>query len=219
VSGEGRAAALKARTRRIHRATERAPLARAMARGTISRDAYGAYLVGMRALLGALEAKLARSTDPRIAAVRAGLAPHTPRLDVDLLALGRPTAPPALHAAVTRAAAALDAEDALGLLGWIYVLEGSGLGGVVLAPRVARGVGLTEDAPGLSYLRGDPDLYPRFGRFRATLDAVTTDADTNALVAAAHRAFDAVRTMFDALTVVDRESLTSSPPALGAHGA
>jgi heme oxygenase len=116
-------------------------------------------------------------------ALDAGIAPHLPigwaerrrsaALLRDLAGLGAPAPDVDTLPAIERA------EDALGT---IYVLEGSRLGGAVLKRSVAADLPAEFLAPGDS------------GRWRALLDALErsleTEAQREAAVAAARRAFD-----------------------------
>jgi heme oxygenase len=120
--------------------------------GSFSRDRYVAFL---RASLAAIDA-----IEPAIERWRpAGAAPSRERLRADLIALGEP----APAAAAAEVLADIDAA-----LGAAYVLEGSALGGQVLARRVEAALG---DAP-TRYLapHGGPATGVRWRQFLVELE-------------------------------------------------
>jgi len=208
---------LKRRTRDVHTRTERRPLGYAMATRQISVGAYRAYLWGMRAILAELEGRVADSADPRVAAVRAHTVSALPALDEDL-AVFRGEPGREVAAVAERVRAQLAEERPVGLLGWLYVFEGSQLGGVILAPRVGGAVGLQVGEAGLRYLEGPADLRPRWGRFRAAMDGCVDEARLEELVDAAHRAFEAVGALFDAVAASEGLVVRRPERPAAAHG-
>lgn len=108
----------------------------------------------------------------------------------DLATLGlmpEPAPTPAPHPSDTAAA-----------LGWLYVAEGSRLGGAVLLSH-ARGLGLNPDH-GARHLAPDPGQGParHWASFCAALDAVPLDMpQRQAAVAGARTAFRTVRDLVD----------------------
>ena len=181
---------LRAATRDAHDRIERLPSAQAMAGGRIGRDEYVAVLGRLYWAHATFEAAVTRSPDLAAAwpaeAVRAAAAAR------DLRALGSaPTdCPPE---AVLAWADGLDgAGRPAAWAGAGYVLEGSRLGGRVLAGPLAAAL----DVPpgpgrGLDYHReGLDDPGGRWARVRAALVAVdATPADRDALVAGAVATF------------------------------
>jgi heme oxygenase len=165
----GLLAALRRATRAHHQRLDTALT------GTFTRDRYVAFL---RASLAAIE-----PIEPAIERWRpAGGAPSRDRLRADLSALGAP--------APARSAAEIFA-DADAALGAAYVVEGSALGGQVLARRVEVALG----AVPTSYLapHGAPATGARWRSFLAALErhgAATTAAAHARACAAACATFD-----------------------------
>jgi heme oxygenase len=117
---------------------------------------------------------------------------RTRRLAADLRALDVTAEPPG-GGAFRGLAGSTAPVDTAAVLGWLYVSEGSTLGGAVLTRHLA---GLT-DALGVhlvSFAPYDEGPGPMWRRFGATAEAwVGTDAARSAaVVAAAQRAFDAL---------------------------
>lgn len=153
-----------------------------------TRERYVAFLQATLAVVSAAE--------PAVAAVLPAFAPcgaatRTSRLRDDLLALGQKALAPPLAAfdRVSSAAAAY---------GTAYVLEGSQLGGRVLAGHVAAALALGDEA--LAYLR--PAGVPagtRWKAFVADLDAFGASAgeqDWNVAAAWASHTFAVFETAF-----------------------
>lgn len=167
---------VRERTRKAH---VRAEQAFALEERLASRDAYARLLVRLRGYYVPLEEALvaweSRSATEGLdvaARMRAGL------LDVDLAVLGRPhdgsgtaqVTPPVLG-------------DLPQALGWLYVLEGSALGGRVIARRALRRLGA--DLPVAFFTGADgPDLGGRWRSLRTALDGLGPDAADDVVAAA-----------------------------------
>jgi heme oxygenase (biliverdin-IX-beta and delta-forming) len=143
--------------------------------GAFTRDRYVAFLRASLSAIDAIEPALERWRP-------AGAAPSRERLRADLTALGAPVPPPA---------AAEVFADADAALGAAYVLEGSALGGQVLARQVVAALG---EVP-TSYLapQGGPATGARWKQFLGTLErrGAATPASAHA------RACDAACATFD----------------------
>ena len=192
---------LKAETRPEHTATERTELARAMLHGTMTVEQYRAQLAAYRVIHGALEQRLGSSADGRARAVWHPDQGKVAALDRDLAALGDTGAVESrVHDVAANAAAWISSLEGSGLLGVIYVLEGSSLGAAILYPRLKEGLGLGEDA--LSYYRGyGMETMDRWRGFGARMNAAFAEADveSEAVLAAARRMFVVIRDLFDAI--------------------
>ncbi|MEW5687456.1 MAG: biliverdin-producing heme oxygenase [Pseudomonadota bacterium] len=168
-------ARLREATRAQHEALER----RSNVLGRIAApEARRALVQGFHRLHASLEPGLARWLEPVDGLDFAGRR-RAPRLDQDLRALGGRSMPDAdAPAPASRAEA----------LGWLYVLEGSTLGGRVIRKQVTAGGG---DMAGLGFL--DPYGAEQGERWRGFLAVVErearTDADVDAMVAGARAAF------------------------------
>jgi heme oxygenase len=187
----GLMARLKAETRPAHKAVERQPLAEALIRSTITAPQAALLFRGYLGLHEALEARLDQERDPRVVAVWRGEQRRVPDLRADLatLAAVEVDGGPAFAAAVARARARADVDPA-SLLGGLYVLEGSRLGGLHLAPRVAAALG----GPPPRYFAGLGDATAAAWQgFVARMDAaIADDASQDAALAGAAAMFDAV---------------------------
>lgn len=187
-------ASLKAATLEAHTAAEHAPFfSRALA-GDLPKQAAVSYLRGLAAIHGALERTLSRSAPP------AFWNPADARLEAlisDLEAAGAsgmPDIPAASDASLDAADRIMSHGDALGpLAGTLYVVEGSLLGGQVLAAPLAAALGapgraLAYYAPGAARWRGfkgrlDALVIPEEGAIKA---ALATFRDVTRLADACH---------------------------------
>ncbi|MDQ8045099.1 MAG: biliverdin-producing heme oxygenase [Solirubrobacteraceae bacterium] len=178
-------AAARAATRDLHRALE----------ADVDPERIFASLDGYRDFLTRLH-RFHGAAAPQVAAAAALLPdlppapPRVARLEADLRALG--VAPTTASDASAAAAAAvdlpspLDADHAAGL---VYGVEGSALGGAVLARMARKRLGL-EAATGASFFTGDAgDLGPRWKRVAAAIDR----HDAAGVVAGAVATFAAMR--------------------------
>lgn len=174
------AESLRDATHDVHRSLEKLPLAASLAEGSISMASYRIYLQRLLVVVREVDLQLA---DPRHVASGArewsdGLRQRW--IGEDLAALGAavPAADPGrLGAAMSPPA----------IWGQLYVIEGSTLGGVVLA----RGLAAREELrPALRYLNGyGTGTGERWRRFRAALAA-------HVPAASLPEAIDAARDMF-----------------------
>ncbi|OAS18265.1 biliverdin-producing heme oxygenase [Methylobacterium platani] len=174
---------LRAETRAAHDAIERDL---AWESRVATRDGYGALLGRFRGFHAVIEPALADALDDE-----AFLTPRRrlAHLDADLHALGYdaaaidalPLAPPV---------APLDRAGAFGAL---YVLEGSTLGGQVIAKHIGRQLGLTAENGCRYYAGHGRDTGTMWKAFRLRLDDEARNGDADTIVAAAIRTFDVLR--------------------------
>lgn len=188
----------------LHTEIEATPLAKEMLAGTISRSAYACWIVEMYRVHAALERALAGA--PEQAAVfdpatmaRSGL------LLSDAGALGL-TAPESGHATVDQVVTHLDRlarEEPWGLVGALYVLEGSRMGSLALIGPLARALGARPNpGAGLDYhLDGATERPRRWRAFREEVGRLAVSADQEeAIVGAAVFVMRALVAMYSAPT-------------------
>lgn len=204
--------ALRRAIREPHDVIETTPIAVAMAAGTVGRAAYAALLVQTWHLHSALEALFDRSD------VLLGMfLPEMRRLSAlerDLRFLGCWPAPAPEPVAARElegllASAAAEPERAAG---YLYVLEGSRMGSMVLRRTLARALGSDGSAgTGLDYHVADLEQTPfRLRVLKTALAETLHDATRRARVLAG------ARELMDALLAIYRE-LPSGAPAESAR--
>lgn len=184
----------------------------------------------LRALLaihGVIEQALAVCTDERVVAVWNAEMRKLPLLQQDL-GYFEPRTVADLKEAVEAALKTADAlrlraiEAPLALLGWIYVLEGSTLGAIVVRPLVARAL-LLSDNEGLAYLHSYGTAVPaHWAAFKERMNALQLSAEERGQIAeAAADLFARLETVFRALYPFQPESktflVTSINPEAGRH--
>lgn len=185
-------ALLKTRTRDHHDRAEASPAMQAVVSPDLTRAGYRDHLARLLAFYGPTEAALARVD---------GLREALPDLDDRLVKaawlredLDRLGDAPDLPAAP---APAWTAPEALGAL---YVIEGSTLGGRIIARELERSVGVTPDAGGRFYASYGDARGPMWTAFKEALDRLG-DARPEAVddvVRAAGDTFDVLRTWMEA---------------------
>lgn len=193
---------LRERTQEQHTAIESSPFFAALAAGHLPRARYVELLRALAIVHEALEAGLSRSADP---AVRAVLRPEDARLPLllrDLRDAGFEArdverdggSPALLHAEVLaeRIRGWAD-DDPAALLGCVYVMGGSVLGGPFVAAMVTRGLAAEGPVP-LAYLTNDARPPGDFWRgFTDRMNAAALDpADMERAAAAAGATFEAI---------------------------
>ncbi|MCT9081714.1 biliverdin-producing heme oxygenase [Streptomyces fulvoviolaceus] len=198
---------LRAGTRVWHDALEATPFASAMVGGTLPLDRYVAQLAAYRVVLETLEGELSRTVSPSVASVWSPDLAKLPLIESDLRYFAASgTAPKTGAAQAAEAAEAFAREirrtaasDPQTLLGFLYVLEGSTLGGLILRQYVTRAYGLG-DADGVAYYgSGDRD---RWARFTARMNRAVTEPEAqDRVVDAAGRAYHHTATIAQALSV------------------
>jgi len=165
---------LRESTAAAHKDAESRPLNRALARGTIPREAWIANLEQLFLLHRALDARVARSLGrhPEWQAIadRARVAD----LEADLAAFGSTGAPTPV-AAIASGVAEIEAASDDEIAGMLYVTEGSTNGGRFLVKSLTRALGANGATPTRAL---DPygDQQPaRWAQFKAVLAALPFD--------------------------------------------
>ncbi len=205
---------LREQTQAQHEALQATPFFAALHDQTLARDSYVAWLRVLHTLHETLEVELSRSSDPWVKAVWCDEERRTPWLERDLAHLAQDTrrdAPGAQLRAILMAQQMrhVALSDAPRLLGVLYVLEGSALGGQVLKKQLGARFGLREGA-GLDYLSGrGADTQAHFRRFSERMDAHVND------VSVMRRVVDAARALFSDLEEVLRALHPLSDERLG----
>lgn len=195
---------LRAGTRAWHDALEATPFASAMVGGTLPLDRYVAQLAAYRVVLEALEGELSRAVSPSVASVWSPDLAKLPLIESDLRYFAASGTDPKTWATETAETFAREirrtaASDPQTLLGFLYVLEGSTLGGLILRQYVTRAYGLG-DADGVAYYgSGDRD---RWARFTARMNRAVTEPEAqDRVVDAAGRAYHHTAAIARALSV------------------
>lgn len=194
---------LKSETRDAHERIEQ-DLDLLSDRLTIRR--YGAVLAGFHAFL--------RAWEPRIAAALGDDAFFEPRrklalVDADLRAVGVATLP-------DRAIPLSFIRDRASAMGSLYVLEGSTLGGQLIARHAERRLGL--DHAGTSFFRSyGRDVGRRWQAFRATLERCSTPEADDVIVASADATFRCLNLVLAGASQAATEPEATVPRVM-AHG-
>lgn len=200
---------LRAETRARHHALETTPFSLELLGGTLPLSWYVGQLTAYRVVLDALETRLASLADPIVTAVwRPDLA-KVHLLDRDLeffdtIPVGDVPAT-AIGAAQRFAEAICDraAENPVSTLGFLYVMEGSTMGGLELTPHVRATFGLT-DGRGIAYYNsGDRKRWTAFaGRMN---DAVVDEPLQQCVLATADEGYRAIAETLAALSRPDHD--------------
>lgn len=159
--------------------------------GEWTRPKYAAFLRATLAVVAPLETPIAALLDGRFAFLDGRPGPAA-RLRHDLAALAEDADRGGVQGTTPRVATVADA------FGAAYVLEGSRLGGRIIAETLESRLGLTPDQ--LTYLRpAGPGVGPRWRAFLESLDCFGRDAappDRDAVGIAAERTFAAFAEAF-----------------------
>ncbi|MBT2479846.1 biliverdin-producing heme oxygenase [Streptomyces sp. ISL-94] len=182
---------LRSGTRAWHDGLESTRFATAMTAGTLPLDRYVGQLTAYGVVLEALEDELSRATSPSVGSVWSADLGKLPLVERDLAYFAGAGGAPVPWAAAEAGAFAREirraaASDPRALLGFLYVMEGSTLGGLVLRPYVAAAYGL-HTGDGVAYY-GSGDRA-RWARFTARMNgALTEPGAQDRVIAAARRA-------------------------------
>lgn len=201
---------LREATRSRHLAIEGLDFFQALQDHTLPRQAMVSYLRGLGILHALVETTLARTVGPVYGPWRKDRA----RLD-GLLAtleaagtLGDPDIPVAIDTAIRSADRILaDDQRPAALLGNLYVLEGSRLGGQLLRRHIAAALGLSPAR--VSYCASDRrTLGKQWHDFKRALDALVIDMDEAQVMC------DAARAMFDDIAALAENAFPYDKGAL-----
>ena len=190
-------ARLRAETRPQHDATEAIPFSAAIVAGSLPLASYAAQLAAYVPVHVALEGAIASANHRALAHVWDPGMRRVDLLRADLGALGfAETSMPESTRAASHAFGAWIEEvartDPVALLGILYVLEGSTLGGAFLRKHLAAAYSLTD--AGLRYYSPyGSHPKPHWVAFSARMNELDlTDAEADAVVEAASATFDRI---------------------------
>jgi heme oxygenase len=197
-------ARLRAETRDQHAATEAIPFSAAILAGTLPRSSYAGQLAAYLPVHRALESAIKDARHPALASVWLDDMFRTPLLEADLDELGATDEDARQARAGAEEMAAwiesLSATDPIAVLGVLYVLEGSTLGGAVLRRHLASAYALTD--AGLRYYSPyGTHPKPHWVAFSERMNAaIADDADADRVVAAAAETFTRIGRILSALS-------------------
>jgi heme oxygenase len=194
---------LRHETRAQHRATEAIAFSTAILDGTLPRAAYAGQLMAYLPIHRALERAVERSRHPAVGSVWRARMRRTPLLEADLAVLGvtgdEDGAARGHAQAMVDWIESLAASDPISLLGVVYVLEGSSLGGAILRGHLAAAYGLT-DAGLRYYAPYGSHPKPHWVDFGKRMNLAVADAaDADRVVAAAAQTFTRIGHLLEAL--------------------
>lgn len=196
---------LKNGTSQLHKEAESRPLQQQLGAGTLPRPVFAAYmgqlLLVHERLEQYLDEQVSRETHPAFAVAWHSLARHSTNLRDDLTANGiDPDSTPPLHATASllRQLNSWSEQGNLGLIGALYVLEGSMNGNRFISKALQRSWGIDAES-GLSYL--DPygdEQRTTWAAFRSRVNAVSfNEAESHAITDGADRMFKAIGEISD----------------------
>lgn len=203
VSRPSLADTLREETASLHQEAESHPWQRALLQGRVGRDVFAAHQAQMYLVQKELEASLRQQQAAGGPASRVVQEYHFRQdllaKDLDVLGAGECAPAPATAGFLDWMRRAVEAEPAA-LIGVFYVVEGSTNGAKFIARALERALQLP-GGRGLSYL--DPhgeQLRTRWAAWRTDVNALDlTDAQRDAVVAAACRTFRFVSELMDEL--------------------
>lgn len=218
---------LRAATFLAHARLQTAPFFETLAACQLPLESFIGQLRALAVVHAVIEQAIEHCPDERVNSVWHVDMRRLPSLHQDLRFL-EPRAIADLKEAATAALVTADhvrlrsIESPLALLGYVYVLEGSTLGAVVLRPLYARAFLLT-DGEGLSYLGSDvPAVYARWQQYQRRMNALRLDAgEREQVVQAAGDFFVRIEEIYRALYPVNPGSrtllATTINPEAGRH--
>lgn len=201
---------LRSETMWAHDAMERTSFNVALLGRTLPLDSYISLLACYRVILYALEKALAESKCPAVQAVWTNYFVKVPALTRDLSYFSTaPVQAPATVRLFVNVIEQVSLADPLLLLGYLYVMEGSTLGGLHLRPHIVATYGLVGDEGTEYFGSGDRSRWDDFSQ-RMEL-AVETENDRLRVVEAANYAYWQIGEILQALSPDIRESQPSNP--------
>lgn len=197
---------LRDETRPQHDATEQIPFSEAMMQRTLPRERYVGQLAAYERVHRALEDALAGATHPTVQAVWRDDLRKQHLLENDLthfeseresVSADALTAADAYVQELNR----LAAEDEVALLGHLYVLEGSTLGGTILRQHIVAAYDLKNNDGVAYYTPYGNAVMPHWREFKQRMNAAITDPDEKQrVIDAAKDAFTRVGDILRALS-------------------
>jgi heme oxygenase len=218
---------LKAATFPAHASLQAVPFFSALAACQLPLESYVGQLRALAALHGVLEQAIKECPDPRVAAVWQPDMRKISLLQQDLRYF-EPRTVADLKEAVEATLQTVESlrlqsvTQPLSLLGWLYVLEGSTLGSVMLRPLYARAFLLTGEE-GLAYLHPyGKAVHTRWGQYQQRMNALDLSGEERGQIARCASGFFAqLAAILQALFPFSPESktflVTSINPEAGRH--
>ncbi len=218
---------LRTQTRDEHIRVEALPFFRALHARELPLASYVGFLRALSIVYEVFEQALMHTRHSALTAVWDSSLHKLPLIDRDLAyfqARGLPNAPVALLRAhlLTQQVRQRAHDDPISLLGYLYVLEGSTLGGLVLKAQVARAFELTA-SDGIAYLSSyEKSTRAHWQAFAGRMNGVLDDpAEQERVVAAAQEAFNGMGQIIAALYPFDAnptgDLVRTLNPAAGSH--
>lgn len=218
---------LKKATSSIHGRLHDAPFFVALAAGELPLESYVGHLRSLLAMHGVIESVLVDCQDQSVTAVwdKGRVKCHWLQQDLQFF---QPRIVADLKEAVEvtqRVADYLRLESIrkpIALLGWLYVLEGSTQGALIIRPQITRAFGLV-DAEGTRYLQAyGQQTQARWEAFSRRMDALLLTAQTREdILQAANELFGFFDALFSALYPFRPESkvigVSAINPEAGQH--
>lgn len=218
---------LRGETREQHLQVEALPFFNALNAKELPLASYVGFLRALSIVYEVLEQAMQQARHPRLNAVWEDGLRKLPLIDRDL-AYFQPRALPDAAVALLRAhlltqhVRRRNHDHPVSLLGYLYVLEGSTLGGLVVKEQVARAFRLSQ-AEGLAYLSGyEKQTRARWREFTDRMNSVVVDVmEQDHVVAAAQEAFSGIGQIIEALYPFEAPAagdlVRTLNPAAGSH--
>ncbi|MFC4101963.1 biliverdin-producing heme oxygenase [Paenibacillus xanthanilyticus] len=161
---------LREHTATFHKQIEQNPYAKGIMDQSLTMDGYQAYLAKFYGFVEPIERKIASRPEWEANDFR-----FTERTKADLIAsdLRQLGLSEADIEALPRCEELPDVADFEGALGYMYVLEGSTLGGQVIMRQFAKFLPVHPDTNGRYFNSYGEDVRARWGEFRGLLESVT----------------------------------------------
>lgn len=218
---------LREQTQRLHERAHRLPFFKALFKTELQPASYVGQLRCLAIIHGVLEREAARAGDAAVSLVMEGCLPKLPLLLDDLRQFegrGIRDIMPAVRIALSVADDIMTRKETnpRSLIGYLYTLEGSTLGGQVIKPRMARIFNL-EGGAGLCFLNSYGDaVTENWHRFSDRMrQAVTEETVAEEIIASSRALFEALIRMYECLHPVREEDLgthvTALNPEAGDH--
>ena len=196
---------LKAETFKAHEQTEAIPFNACIMAKTMPQPRYAAQLDCWHRLHVVLESALASSDNQAVQAVWNGTAKRAPLLQDDLDWHVEADTPAEAKQATTDMVDwvnTIAGEDPVCLLGVLYVLEGSTLGGMILRKCIAQMYGITADEGLAYYSAHGNEVMPNWMQFKARMnEAVTCPEDQDRIVETACTTFQYIADVLRGLSM------------------
>lgn len=211
---------LRTETQRRHMQVEDQPFFKALAANDLPLESYVGLLSALNVVYAALEQAASAAAHPAVVAVWQDSMRKLPLLQRDLDYF-KPRSVPEMPVATLYALILAEqirrvaGDDPVALLGYLYVFEGSTLGGIVLRSQVERAFKL-KDRDGLAYLSSyDKQIAASWREFsRRMNEAALSTSEHDRIVATANRAFAEVEPIVQALYPIPEQEMAAMVQAL-----